>query len=610
VRLDWQDGDSENRALSDTVPAFGDSYPRARYLSQQFVDELCSSHGMTDALLREIERVIFDAHDMTARDGAVDFDDLLELRTARFRQARAREEQALASLSERIGAELEKHKLVVYYRTQIAEKAQLIARHEADRAKLVAKGSEERVTRLEALTKAVERVRNTVRHFNNREQQILLLQDEVADVRTNRAPENLREIQQRHAASGLKIDDWSPFLMDFKGDVDKLLTERLAQARASVVNLKGTAPLIADPNKPFIPADANLEHQALALLEAEIFRLEKLVSIDRDTTSKFTALSRKITEETNALEQLKERLSDCEGAQARAEELVVDREVSYVRVFEAVLAEQRVLGELYAPIRSRLDASEETLRKLAFSVTRVADVARWAKEAEDNLLDLRQGPLRGRGTLYQLANASLKQAWETGNAEDVAAAMKAFREQHQDDLLAHSPAPRTDQVEYRAWSKRFAHWLYSTDHITVRYSVDYEGLDIRKLSPGTRGIVLLLLYLALDDGDGRPLIIDQPEENLDPKSVFDELVGLFQLAKNKRQVIIVTHNANLVVNADADQIIIARAGPNIAGDLPPISYICGGLETAHIRQAVCETLEGGEPAFRERARRMRVRLER
>ncbi len=48
--------------------------------------------------------------------------------------------------------------------------------------------------------------------------------------------------------------------------------------------------------------------------------------------------------------------------------------------------------------------------------------------------------------------------------------------------------------------------------------------DIQKLSPGTRGIVLVLLYLALDDADDRPLIIDQPEENLDPQWIYDELV--------------------------------------------------------------------------------------
>jgi energy-coupling factor transporter ATP-binding protein EcfA2 len=122
--------------------------------------------------------------------------------------------------------------------------------------------------------------------------------------------------------------------------------------------------------------------------------------------------------------------------------------------------------------------------------------------------------------------------------------------------------------------------------------------------------VLLLLYLALDDADDRPLIIDQPEENLDPKSVFDELVSLFITAKTKRQVIMVTHNANLVVNTDADQIIIADAGPHPVGGLPQITYIAGGIEDANIRKAVCDILEGGEDAFRERARRLRVRLER
>ena len=99
-------------------------------------------------------------------------------------------------------------------------------------------------------------------------------------------------------------------------------------------------------------------------------------------------------------------------------------------------------------------------------------------------------------------------------------------------------------------------------------------------------------------------------ESLDPKSVFDELVTLFIAAKAKRQVMMVTHNANLVINVDADQIIVAAAGPHPSGGLPPISYKAGGLESAAIRKAVCDILEGGEAAFRERARRLRVRLER
>ena len=240
----------------------------------------------------------------------------------------------------------------------------------------------------------------------------------------------------------------------------------------------------------------------------------------------------------------------------------------------------------------------------------MADVDHWAVAGEE-LLDLRrQGPFKGRGTLRQLADAALREAWETGDSQAVTAAMASFRSENQEALLEHSPVPKSEQADYREWSKRFAKWLYGTDHIKIQYGIDYDGVDIRKLSPGTRGIILLLLYLALDDADDRPLIIDQPEENLDPKSIFDELVSLFLVAKSKRQVIMITHNANLVVNADADQIIVAQAGPHAPGELPPITYLSGGLESAHIRKAVCEILEGGERAFQERARRLRMHLDR
>jgi hypothetical protein len=260
---------------------------------------------------------------------------------------------------------------------------------------------------------------------------------------------------------------------------------------------------------------------------------------------------------------------------------------------------------------ARLAGSSGTLRKLSFSVSRVVDAHTWGDFAEDELIDCRKaGPFYGRGSLIKLANSELKPAWEAGSAADVQAAMARFITKYSKDLLAHAPYVPTQKQEFRAWSRQFAQWLFSTDHISVRYEIAYDGVDIRKLSPGTRGIVLLLLYLALDDADDRPLVIDQPEENLDPKSVFDELVSLFITAKTKRQVIMVTHNANLVINTDADQIIIADAGSHPAGGLPPITYVAGGLEDANIRKAVCDILEGGEDAFRERARRLRVRLER
>ncbi len=149
----------------------------------------------------------------------------------------------------------------------------------------------------------------------------------------------------------------------------------------------------------------------------------------------------------------------------------------------------------------------------------------------------------------------------------------------------------------------FAEWLFSTAHIRVTYAIRYEKTEIERLSPGTRGIVLLILYLALDTSDDRPLIVDQPEENLDPKSVFSELCGYFRRARERRQVIIVTHNANLVVNTDADQVIVARSTRMPDQQLPVFSYQSGALEDESIRREVCEILEGGEAAFKRRERR-------
>ncbi len=81
-------------------------------------------------------------------------------------------------------------------------------------------------------------------------------------------------------------------------------------------------------------------------------------------------------------------------------------------------------------------------------------------------------------------------------------------------------------------------------------------------------------------------------------------MGLFRAAKTKRQVILVTHNANLVVNTDADQVIVAEIGGNTGAGLPPIAYTTGALDDEPTRHAVCDILEGGERAFRDRARRL------
>lgn len=611
VEVRWEAEEPSIRMLNGSDANGPSSYERVRYLSQQFVKELCSSSGLTDGLLREVERVIFEAHPENTRDGALDFSELLDLRASRHRHARNRETEAVSTISERISIEIEKQKLVGTYTAQITNKEKLVRAYTADRSKLVSAGSEQRAVRHTELAEAVTKVKAELRRLAGQRKTFLALQDEVKDMRDNKAPESLRQAQIRHAGSGMNSEEWSNFLLDYKGPVDSNLIGYLEAIELKIAELKGTPPIVGDPSISYFPEEQDLSSLSQAILEAEMARVEKLVSADNETQRRYTALSRSIATETALLQTIKQKLEDAQGASNRVHDLQIQREDAYVRAFDALILEQTVLNDLYAPLMARLASSSGSMRRLSFSVARVANVEQWALEAEEGLIDLRKtGTFRGKGTLFKKASEVLKNAWESGDSETVKAAMAEFRTLYQRELLAHSPVPSSEQSEFRAWLKRFAQWLFSIDHITIQYSINYDGVDIRKLSPGTRGIVLLLLYLALDNSNKRPLIIDQPEENLDPKSVFDELVSLFIEAKAHRQVIIVTHNANLVVNTDADQVIIAESGPNPGGELPNISYKAGGLENFEIRKAVCEILEGGEEAFRERARRQRVRIER
>ncbi|ASN10564.1 phosphotransferase [Xanthomonas citri pv. malvacearum] len=611
VTLTWGGGAKETRGLSHHDSESEVTFAKARYLSQQFVEELCSASGASDGLVREIERVVFQSHEPSQTDFANDFNELRDQRTLHLKQARQREELAIAQLSDTIGAELEKEASISTLSTSVQQKRKVIADYTVDRGKLTLKGTQEQVERHRDISAVAQTLRAKIQNFSNQRRAFLALQGEVDATRRSGAPEMLRQLRARHLASGMDDAQWDAFLLIHKGSVEKDLQGYVTWADTEIAKLKGAPPPPMDPAVAYIGADADLSTLPLAVIEAEMARLAAFFSSDQLTQKQFTTLTERINKEQAALTALEQRLTDAKEAPNRRRSLQADREAAYERAFQAIIDEQSALEQLYAPLLAKLASSSGTLGKLGFSVRRIADVDTWALEAEEALLDRRKsGPFYGVSTFTKVARSAFLDVWEKGTAADIRAAMTAFMASHLKDLLSHAPIGQDQQEEFRAWSKRFARWLFSTDHLRIRYEITYDGVDIRKLSPGTRGIVLLLLYLALDEADDRPLIIDQPEENLDPKSVFDELVSLFVLAKSNRQVIMVTHNANLVINTDADQVIIANSNHDGSGGLPKISYQSGGLESASIRKAVCDILEGGESAFKERARRLRVRLER
>ncbi len=103
-----------------------------------------------------------------------------------------------------------------------------------------------------------------------------------------------------------------------------------------------------------------------------------------------------------------------------------------------------------------------------------------------------------------------------------------------------------------------------------------------------------MLALLLSEA-GNPLVIDQPEDELDSNFVYNELIPLLRNTKHKRQLIIATHNANLPVNGDAE-LVHAFDVENGRG----VMKACGGLDNSEVTSAILDIMEGSEEAFRRR----------
>ena len=155
----------------------------------------------------------------------------------------------------------------------------------------------------------------------------------------------------------------------------------------------------------------------------------------------------------------------------------------------------------------------------------------------------------------------------------------------------------------------------SSNWFEINYDIVYQGDTFSAMSPGKRAFVILRLLLEFGNNEC-PILIDQPEDSLDNRAIFTELVQYLRDKKKKRQIILVTHNPNVVVGADAEQVIVANqtGSKNENVNRLKFSYASGALENSRpkditcatilesqgIREHVCEILEGGEDAFKKR----------
>lgn len=586
VELIWADGSASKIQLSDEQS----KESKVRYLSQKFVERLCADDQLGAELVQEIETVIFSYIDPTDTLNASSFEELRALRTqgitAEGRRLRQdvgrliREECTLRDNNEKLPAKKTRVKTLSEERTGLTK--QLPQAASAEEASVQA----ELLVKRQALSSAQQ--------FVAAEKQKL---QKIADIRSRVAAFQAQmtrffaEIGADLKDAGLSEPDRASFRPSFSAHTEPPLARRETVLKSSIAEREGTS--------------ENPAENTIRRLQVEIVALMKREFADRSKHERIKAIHTRIAAIDTEITRIQVEITQIEGpekeriAAARGE-----RQDAYVAFFANLRLEQKTLEKLYEPVAERLASDAATVheRQLEFSIRWEADLSKWL-ERGGLLFDQRRAiPYVTMQGLGDAARKFLVPAWTSGKPEQVKPALEQFLSEFRKPDL-----PPLKYMRSGVTVQDVFEWLYELDHISLSYGLKYNGVDLEKLSPGTKGIVLLILYLGMDVADTRPLIVDQPDENLDNESIYRLLTSYFKIAKLRRQIILITHNPNLVVNADSEQVIVAVAERRENG-LPHITYRSGGLENSisedrGIRQQVCRILEGGSEAFRKRERR-------
>ena len=137
---------------------------------------------------------------------------------------------------------------------------------------------------------------------------------------------------------------------------------------------------------------------------------------------------------------------------------------------------------------------------------------------------------------------------------------------------------------------------FPRDDLKITFGPNRQSIE--QSSPGQKNAALLAFILSYGD---EPLLLDQPEDDLDNELIYDLIVRQLRETKSKRQVIVVTHNANIVVNGAAEMVLplkVERSETHVRW--------AGSVQVKEVREAICDILEGGQQAFEQRYKRIHL----
>jgi DNA repair exonuclease SbcCD ATPase subunit len=588
IVIRWRNGDDDTAIIPDTL-RHGRDEEKVKYLPQKFVERLCAPENNRQ-LEDEIERVIFQRVSKTDRLDASNFQELRKASTRAVELKRANFTRTIHGLNQSI-AETEARIAL-----KPAKENELKRRREELQALLknvpqVPQENQEELRRLDALTKPkheletqIVRLSEQLTALDTIETRFGVLKDDVRAFNAE-ITELLKQVELEK--------EKDKFEVRLPLEALTVIAQRRVQVNALINLLKdGTGTAMPGPNL----ADINKQIEEIKaksrLTEAKKKEYYKFQRDRQHLEEAIAKLDREVKEITDILIP---RLKDENNSR-------IER---YADCLELLKEERAVLECLYEPLRRALNASNEMARKLAFVSRTIFDVARHASRGAE-LLDRRKAVYRDQEDLERELRRFFAEIEEADfDREKTKAKLIALLDSFliQDGgMIGVEEQLRKDRT-----ARDFAEWFFSVEAFTVTYSIMFDGKDLQYLSPGDKGIVLLLLYLEAESEDNRPLVIDQPDDNLDNMSVYPSLIEYFRARKKTRQVIIITHNPNLVVNTDAEQVFVA----NFDGSrTPKITYRSGPLDDTNpmgpiqgIREEVCKILEGGTEAFQRREQR-------
>ncbi len=611
--LVWADQTAAEVTLDEDPDA--DKPERVRYLPQQFIENLCNeiASGNDTDFDQELKKVIYSHVQEDKRLQKASLDELLDYIVGGHRKAISQLQAKLHSVNtEILGVERELNEdTIKANRTALSLKQTELEAHDKTRPEEVHEpGDDPTNPQAKQITEA-----------------LLLAQQQLDE--TNTKLETAKTERSAFVARAALLTRLEGHIANF-GDAYKAFIEEttdefksggfnVTQLVTLTVTSEPVALAIVETSDKLAEVAALMngknEEKGLENLSADArVRVEELQrelgAPQRRYQAYLTELNRWQTrrseivgtvEKPNTIEFLKARISNAETVlPQRILELREQRRQRVREIHGELLKIRGVYQELYKPVQDMAATSNFAKESLHLNFDAFLTPSRF----EDNFLDFihrnRKGNFYGEDESRKAVRELVKKH-DFNSTEEVVAflddLMKALTVIERDGLV--EAVTIQSQLKDKKKVPDLYDFLFGLQYVEPRYTLKLGGKDISQLSPGEKGALLLVFYLLLDREE-IPIIIDQPEQNLDNESVVQLLVDCIRRAAARRQVVIVTHNPNLAVVCDADQIVRTYIDK---GNGNQISYESGAIEDNPINKTAVDVLEGTYRAFDNRRKK-------